>query len=72
MPLVKNKRTGAIASVPAHYVGHPVLGTDLEVITDEIAVESKKETKFKKEQPAPVVEVEVLPEPEISIEENKE
>jgi hypothetical protein len=71
MPLVKNKRTGVTASVPAHYVGHPVLGKDLELLTDEIVAESKKETKLKKEQPAPVVEVE-MPELEISIEENKE
>jgi hypothetical protein len=71
MPLVKNKRTGVIANVPAHYVGHSVLGKDLELITDEVIVEDKKETKFKKEQPAPVVEVE-MPELEISIEENKE
>lgn len=71
MPLVKNKRTGVIATVPAHYVGHPVLGKDLEVVNDEVVVENKKETKLKKEHPAPVVEAE-MPELEISIEENKE
>lgn len=70
MPLVKNKRTGNIASVPAHYIGHPVLGNDLELIEDEVQAAPKKETK-KKEQPAPVVEA-VEPEPEINIEEDKE
>lgn len=71
MPLVKNKRTGNIVSVPTHYVGHPVLGKDLEVIIDETPAESKKETKNKKEQTAPEAQI-ILTEPEISIEENKE
>ena len=79
MALVINKRTGKPASVPDHYVGHPVLGKDLVLATDEIQAAPKKETKYKKEQPAPVVEVEViaeevieLPEPEINIEKNEE
>jgi hypothetical protein len=72
MPLVKNKHTGIIKNVPAHYVGHPVLGKNLVLVTDEAQAAPKKETK-KKEQPAPEAEVaEVLPEPEINIEENEE
>jgi hypothetical protein len=71
MPLVKNKNTGIVKNVPDHYVGHPVLGKNLVLVTDEVQAAPKKETK-KKEQPAPEVEVEVLPEPEIDIKENKE
>ena len=70
MPLVKNTRTGVEISVPAHYVGHPVLGKDLVLVEDDVQAAPKKETK-KKEQPAPVVEA-VKPEPEINIEEDKE
>ena len=72
MPLVKNTITGKTVSVPSHYVGHPVLGKNLVLVTDEAQAAPKKETK-KKEQPAPEAEVaEVLPEPEINIEEDKE
>lgn len=70
MPLVKNTRTGNIVSVPAHYVGHSVLGKDLVLVEDEVQAAPKKETP-KKEQPAPVVKVS-KPEPEINIEENEE
>lgn len=71
MPLVKNTRTDKVMSVPAHYVSHPVLGKDLVLIEDEVQAAPKKENKYKKEQPAPVVEA-VEPEPEINIEENEE
>jgi hypothetical protein len=77
MALAINTRTGKTVSVPDHYVGHPVLGKNLVLKTDEAQAAPKKETK-KKEQPAPVVEVVVaeeaasLPEPEINIEEDKE
>lgn len=71
MPLVKNTRTDKVMSVPVHYVDHPVLGKDLILIEDEIQAAPKKENKYKKEQPAPVVEA-VEPEPEINIEENEE
>ena len=71
MATVRNIKTGNIASVPDHYVGHPVLGKNLVLLTDKAQAAPKKETKIK-EQPAPVVEVEVLPEPEINIEENEE
>ncbi len=73
MALATNKRTGKTVSVPDHYIGHPVLGIDLVADGTEVQAAPKKEMKYKKEQPAPVVEVaEVLPEPEINIEEDKE
>jgi hypothetical protein len=71
MATVRNIKTGNITSVPDHYVGHPVLGKNLVLLTDKAQAAPKKETKIK-EQPAPVVEVEVLPEPENNIEENEE
>jgi hypothetical protein len=72
MALAINTRTGVTVSVPDHYIGHSVLGKNLALATDEVQAAPKKETK-KKEQPAPVVEVvEVLPEPEINIEENED
>lgn len=77
MALAINIKTGKSALVPDHYIGHPVLGKNLVLATDEAQAAPKKETK-KKEQPAPVVEVVIaeeatfLPEPEINIEENEE
>lgn len=71
MALATNKRTGITVSVPDHYIGHPVLGKNLVLATGEAQAAPKKETP-KKEQPAPEVKVEVLPEPEINIEENEE
>jgi len=77
MALATNTRTGKTVDVPAHYIGHPVLGKNLVLATGEAQAAPKKETK-KKEQPAPVVEVVIaeeatfLPEPEINIEENEE
>lgn len=71
MALATNKITGFTVSVPDHYIGHPVLGKNLVLKADKAQAAPKKETPIK-EQPAPVVEVEVLPEPEINIEENKE
>jgi hypothetical protein len=70
MALATNKRTGITVSVPDHYIGHPVLGKNLVLATDEAQAAPKKETKIK-EQPAPVVEA-IEPEPEINIEENEE
>lgn len=52
MATAKNTRTGKIASVPDHYIGHPVLGIDLVEITDEVQAAPKKKMKTK-EQPAP-------------------
>ncbi len=71
MAQAMNTKTGKIVSVPDHYVGHPVLGKNLVLVSDKAQAAPKKETKIK-EQPAPEVEVEVLPEPEINIEENEE
>lgn len=72
MALAINTRTGKSVSVPDHYIGHPVLGNDLILETDEVQAAPIKETKPKKEQPAPVVEEVIIPEPEINIEEDKE
>jgi len=72
MALATNIRTGKSVSVPDHYIGHPVLGNDLVLETDEVQAAPRKETKPKKEQPAPVVEAVIVPEPEINIEEDKE
>jgi len=71
MALAINVRTGKMVDVPDHYLGHEVLGKDLVLATEEAQAAPKKETKYKKEQPAPVAEA-VEPEPEINIEENKE
>jgi hypothetical protein len=70
MALAINTRSGKTVDVPAHYIGHPVLGKNLVLKTGEAQAAPKKETK-KKEQPAPVVEA-IEPEPEINIEENEE
>lgn len=64
-----NKRTGLMTSVPAHYIGHPVLGKNLVAVGAEVQAAPKKENKT--EQPAPKVEP-ALVTPEINIEENEE
>jgi len=45
MALAKNVRTGIIVSVPAHYIGHPVLGVDLVSVDTEVQAAPKKENK---------------------------
>lgn len=70
MALAINALTGKIASVPDHYIGHPVLGKNLTLVKDEAPAAPKKETKTK-EQPAPEVSVDET-EIEINIEENEE
>lgn len=72
MALAINTRTGKSVSVPDHYIGHPVLGNDLVLETEEVQAAPMKETKSKKEQPAPVVEEIIVPELVINIEEDKE
>jgi hypothetical protein len=34
MPIVRNIKTDVTMSVPDHYVGHPILGGELEVVKD--------------------------------------
>ena len=70
MPLVKNTRTEKVMSVPAHYVGHPVLGKDLVLVEDDVQAAPKKETT-QKEQPAPMAKA-VESEPKNNIKEDKE
>lgn len=69
MALAKNKLTGVITDVPAHYINHPSLGKNLVAI-DDVQAAPKKETKIK-EQPAPEVELKVA-EPVIETKENEE
>ncbi len=73
MAFAKNTRTGKTASVPAHYIGHPVLGKDLIALDSKVEAAPKKEKKSKadsktfswgssaeeiKEQPAPEINIE--------------
>jgi hypothetical protein len=69
MAYAKNTVSGAVVSVPEHYINHPVLGKNLVALGEQAQAAPKKETK-KKEQPAPEVEL-VVAEPEI-INENEE
>ena len=81
MAIVRNTRTGKVMSVPGHYVGHEVLGKDLEPLDGaEVQAAPKKEkknkfTKFVKAE-APVIIDEPVeeeqPAPEIDIESNEE
>lgn len=65
MPLVKNIRTGKIADVPEHYLGHPVLGAELVELNKVSSAAPKKEKKssfatekIEEEQPAPEIDIE--------------
>jgi len=65
MALVKNTRTGKEANVPEHYVGHPVLGADLEELNKVSSAAPKKAkksffvaTEEKEEQLAPEIDIE--------------
>lgn len=65
MAFAKNTRTGKFTSVPEHYIGHPVLGKNLILVTEEVQAAPKKEkinklidrftavSETKEEQPAP-------------------
>jgi len=69
MALVKNVRTGKIANVPEHYLGHPVLGVDL---VDATKVSSAAPKKVKKSYFATEKTEEEQLAPEIDIETNEE
>ena len=69
MALVKNTRTGKETNVPEHYLGHPVLGADLEELNK---VSSAAPKKAKKPFFAMAEEQEEQPAPEIDIETNEE
>lgn len=47
MPLAMNTRTKKISMVPAHYIGHPVLGKELVLVEEEVSFAPKKEKKKK-------------------------
>lgn len=47
MALAINKRTGKTVSVPDHYIGHEVLGKDLELAGSDVQAAPKKEKKKK-------------------------
>lgn len=70
MAYAKHTRTGMIVNVPAHYIGHPVLGKNLVAVSNEAQAAPKKET-HKKEQPAPVAQAH-KPAALTNIEENEE
>jgi hypothetical protein len=75
MPIVINVTTGKSMAVPAHYLGHPVLGVDLVLAEDYVAPAEEKAIeapkKNKKEFFAPKDKA-TLPESVTEIEENKE
>lgn len=48
MAFVKNTRTGKTASVPDHYIGHPVLGKWLVAVESDKAEAAPKKEKKKK------------------------
>lgn len=59
MALAMNVRTGKTVNVPDHYIGHKVLGKDLEVLDGaEAQAAPKKENNKKTKQVAVAVESE--------------
>jgi hypothetical protein len=70
MAKAKHAVSGQIIDVPAHYIGHPVLGKNLVAVNAPVQAAPKKETPIK-EQPAPSAPV-IPSEPIINIEENEE
>lgn len=81
MAIAINVRTGKVVSVPEHYIGHEVLGKDLEpFVAAEVQAAPKKEKKSKfakftkAEEPVVVDEPkeQEQPAPEIDIESNEE
>ena len=51
MALAKNTRTGKVVSVPAHYIGHSVLGKNLVAYSDKVSAAPKEKNKPAKEAP---------------------
>jgi hypothetical protein len=45
MAIAKNVRTGKVSIVPDHYIGHPVLGKDLVLDSDEASAAPKNKKK---------------------------
>ena len=73
MAFVKNTRTGKFASVPDHYIGHPVFGGDL-ILADPESVDKPIKEKKTKTAAAPVAEFETIKEqeaPETNIEDEE-
>jgi hypothetical protein len=76
MAFVKNTRTGKTASVPEHYIGHPVLGKWLVAVNgDKAKAAPKKENKKKSAETEShswfakaETEIKEQPAPEINIE----
>jgi hypothetical protein len=68
MALAKNTRTGKVTSVPAHYIGHPVLGKNLIAVDGKVEAAPKKEKKKKVEVELPEQITEEQPAPETNIE----
>jgi hypothetical protein len=73
MALAKNTRTGKVMSVPAHYIGHPVLGKDLIVDDGKVEAAPKKQDKKKVESKGfswktSTEEIQEQPAPEITLE----
>lgn len=81
MAYAKNTRTGKVVSVPEHYIGHKVLGKDLEPLGGaevQAAPKIEKKNKFAKfvkaEEPEVIDELpeEEQPAPENITESNEE
>jgi len=49
MALAKNTRTGKVVSVPAHYIGHSVLGKNLVAYGEKVSAAPKEKNKPAKE-----------------------
>jgi len=82
MAFVKNTRTGKTASVPDHYLGHPVLGKWLVVADSNRAEAAPKKEKKKKavevesrswfSSAEPEIEEQPAPETNLENEENED
>ena len=68
MAVARNLRTGKVSNVPDHYIGHPVLGKELVLETDESPAAPKTKKKqadfFSKWEEPVSTELEEQPAPE--------